>query len=90
MRCTSPICITNSEGIKGREFEPQPNSTDIAAKWCPECIKLYNQMMFYSNQTADMVRGIYQEYIDTDLPSEVKLILEQFAREIMTKLNQEL
>lgn len=90
MRCTSPICITNGEGIKGREFTPPPLAEGMAKSWCPECLKLSNTLLYYSQQTANMVREIYQEYINTDLPKEVKLILEQFAREIVEKLNEEL
>lgn len=90
MRCQSPICITNDKGIKGREFTPPPTAEGMAKLWCPQCLKLNNTLVFFSQQTANMVRETYSEYINTDLPKEVKMILEQFAREIVEKLNQEL
>lgn len=90
MRCQSPICITNKDGIRGREFTPPQDAQGISAIWCDQCIKLYGELSFYSQQTADMIHGIYEEYNSTDLPNEVKLILEQFTREILTQLNSEL
>lgn len=90
MRCKSPICIKDADGIRGREFTPSKDAQGISAIWCNQCIKLYGELSFYSQQTADMIHGIYEEYINTDLPSEVKLILEQFTREILTQLNSEL
>lgn len=47
-------------------------------------------MNFYANQTATMIRTVYQEYINTELPKEVKMILEQFTRELIKELGEEL
>lgn len=86
IRCSSPICITQ-DGVKGRMFEP---GTGLNEVWCEQCIKLSAEMNFYANQTATMIRTTYQEYIETDLPKEVKLILEQFTRELIKQLGEEL
>lgn len=86
IRCSSPICITQ-DGTKGRLFEP---GKGINAHWCKECIKLSAEMNYYANQTATMIRTVYQEYIETDLPKEVKMILEQFTRELVKQLGEEL
>lgn len=90
MRCTSPICIINKEGIRGREFTPPEDAQGISANWCSPCIRLYGELSFYAQQTADMIRSTLEEYRNTDLPKEVLLILEQFTREILTQLNSEL
>jgi hypothetical protein len=90
IRCTSPICITNKDQIKGREFEPPEKAEGLAKIWCPQCIQLSTQIQFFAGQTANMVRGIYQSYINTELPKEVKLILKQFALEILQQLGEEL
>lgn len=90
IRCTSPICITRPDGIKGRLFVPPANAEGMAKLWCPDCIQLGNQLTFYANQTANMIKKVYHDYVVTELPKEVKLILEQFAREIVEALGGEL
>lgn len=90
MRCISPICITDKEGVRGREFTPPEDAQGISANWCPQCIRLYGEISFYSQQTVNMIRSTYEEYKNTDLPKEVKLILEQFTRELLAQLNSEL
>lgn len=87
MRCKSPFCIIK-DNIRGREFKP--SGTGLSEVWCPACIKLQGEVQFFSSQTADMIRNTYNEYIDTDLPKEVKLILEQFTIDLLQQLNSEL
>lgn len=89
MRCKSPIC-TVKDGVRGIEFTPAEDSQGMHRIWCPGCIRLSKELVFWSGETAEMIRDVYRAYIDTDLPREVKLILEQFAREIVQKLNEEL
>jgi len=90
VRCSSPICIVTTGGVRGRMFTPDPKAIGMATRWCPQCIRISGQMQFFSHQTAEMVRNTYEEYINTDLPAEVKLILEQFTREIIKELGEEL
>jgi hypothetical protein len=85
--CTSPFCIIQN-GVRGRDFEPTLEG--IGRNWCPQCVDLTIKTQFFSAQTANMIRAIYQTYIETDLPKEVKMILEQFTRELMTNLDSEL
>lgn len=86
-RCKSPFCIVK-DNVRGREFEPF--GTGLSEVWCPSCIRLQTEMQFFSSQTADMIRNTYNEYISTELPNEVKLILEQFVLELMQQLGSEL
>lgn len=88
MRCLSPFCITNKDGVKGREFEPREDAKGVEETWCPSCVALTRQVQFFATQTAAMIRSKYQEYNDTNLPTNVKLILTQFARELITELGQ--
>lgn len=90
MRCTSPVCIKDSEGIRGREFTPPEAAEGLTKIWCPECLKMSQTLLFYSKRTAEMIKNIYTQYDETDLPKEVKLILTQFTREILGELNEEL
>ena len=87
IRCQSPICIT-IDNIRGRMFIPTEKG--IGKTWCTQCISTGEQMAFFTHETANMIRDIYRSYIDTSLPREVKLILEQFVREVVQKLNEEL
>lgn len=87
MRCKSTFCIVK-DNIRGREFEPF--GTGLSEVWCKECIKLQGEVSFFSSQTADMVRTTYNEYMETELPKEVKLILEQFTADIIRQLGGEL
>lgn len=87
MLCKSPFCIVK-DNIRGREFEPF--GTGLSEVWCAECIRLQGEVQFMANQTVDMIRTTYNEYIETDLPKEVKLILEQFTRDIIQQLGSEL
>lgn len=87
-RCSSPICIVQNS-VRGRLFTPPENAKGVNAIWCPECIKITGQMNFYAHQTAEMIRGVYNQYKDTDLPKNVKLILEQFVAELLRNLNEE-
>jgi len=88
-RCKSQFCIVK-DGIRGREFTPPENAEGIAKVWCPDCVRMANQVTFYASRTANMVRTTYKAYVDTELPKEVKLILEQFAMEIVKELGEEL
>lgn len=88
-RCLSPIC-TVTEGVRGKLFTPPDDATGVYKIWCPACIRVSAQMNFYASETANMVRNVYATYIDTELPKNVKLILEQFAREIVQQLGEEL
>jgi hypothetical protein len=67
-----------------------PGHEGMSKLWCPQCLQIGSQMTFYAHQTSDMIRNIYTSYVDTDLPSEVKLILKQFAREVVQQLGEEL
>lgn len=89
MRCTSPFCIKQDE-IRGREFEKAESAEGLSTIWCPKCIELSAEIQFFSAQTATMVRDTYKSYIETNLPKEVKLILEQFAQELMRSFGEEL
>jgi hypothetical protein len=89
MRCQSNFCVVK-DGVRGREFTPKSDATGVASIWCPTCLMLNTQVTFMAGQTANMVRNIYQSYINTNLPNEVKLILEQFTLEVMRELGQEL
>ncbi len=89
IRCKSPICIVVNN-VRGRMFTPPERAVGMSQVWCPDCIKISAQINFYAAQTANMIRGVYNSYIDTELPKEVKLILEQFVIEILKNLNEEL
>lgn len=89
MRCTSNFCIVQ-EGVRGREFTPPEDAKGLSKVWCPHCITIGKQVTFFSSQTAQMVRETYNSYIDTNLPQNVKLILEQFSREVIQQLGEEL
>lgn len=89
-RCKSPFCIVSEEGIRGRMFVPPKDGKGVAEIYCPVCLNIAKQMTFFSGQTAQMIRNVYKSYIDTELPKEVKLILEQFARELVELLGEEL
>lgn len=89
-RCASPLCVTNPDGTKGREFTPPTNAQGVNLVWCPACLRTAQEMEFFTLQTAQMIRGVYKSYIDTELPKEVKLFLEQYTVEILRKLNQQL
>lgn len=88
-RCKCTICIVK-DGVRGRMFTPPEGAKGVYKVWCGQCIRLSAEMNFYASQTAQMVRSIYATYVDTELPKEVKLILEQFTREVMQQLNEEL
>lgn len=90
VRCKSQFCVVNSEGIRGRLFTPPEGVSGLPKVWCPQCVIIGKQITFFSAQTADMIRAIYQEYDATPLPKEVKLVLQQFAREIVQQLGEEL
>lgn len=87
-KCNSPFCVVNKDKTRGREFEPTEEG--IGKLWCPQCVELSIQIQFFSAQTADMIRKTYKEYVETNLPKNVKLILEQFARELIGKVGEEL
>lgn len=87
IRCTSPLCITEN-GVKGRLFTPS-DIEGLAQVWCPECIKLQKQLVFFSQQTAEMIAITYSTYINTALPKDVKLVLRQFTRELLQQLGIE-
>lgn len=90
VRCKSTFCIVNPEGIRGRMFTPPEGADGLAKIWCPNCVKIGKQLTFFSAQTAQMIRDTYKVYIATDLPKEVKLILEQFTMELVQQLGEEL
>lgn len=90
IRCTSPICIVGTDGVRGRLFTPPESAQGLGQSWCPQCLKISSEMQFFSTQTAQMIRNIYRGYAETDLPKNIKLILEQFTREIIKQLNEEL
>lgn len=90
VRCKSTFCITNTEGIKGREFTPPANATGLAKLWCAQCMNIGKQLTFFASETSQMIRNTYAAYNNTNLPKEVKLILTQFAREIIEQLGEEL
>lgn len=87
MRCKSSFCVVK-DNIRGREFKPF--GAGLSEVWCQECVKLQAEVKFFSGQTMDMVRNTYHEYVETDLPKEVKLILEQFASDLCQQLGGEL
>lgn len=89
IRCKSPYCIVR-DNIRGRIFTPSDDVEGLAKIYCPDCIKLGTQIQFYSTETAKMIRNTYRAYIDTDLPAEVKLILEQFTREVIAQFGEEI
>ena len=89
IRCTSPYCIVQNE-VRGRMFTPSDSADGLEKVYCPTCIKLGMQIQFYSTETANMIRNIYKTYANTQLPKEVKLILEQFTREIIANFGEEL
>lgn len=89
-RCRSPFCITDEQGLKGREFEPPTNANGLATIWCPQCIKLGNEMHFFTTKTAEMIRTKYREYRVEDLPAAVAEMLTIFTREILKELGEEL
>lgn len=89
MRCKSPFCVVQDQ-VRGREFEPPKDAQGLASVWCPICVQLSAQIQYFSTETAQMIRGMYRAYTDTELPKEVKLILEQFARELIQMLGEEL
>lgn len=89
-RCTSSFCVMKEDGVRGREFEPSDKAEGLSKVWCSDCIKLGKQITFFSRQTSEMIRSVYRSYIETNLPKEVKLFLEQFSREIMENLGEEL
>ncbi len=89
IRCQSPICKV-TDGVRGREFTIPEGATGIATKWCPLCVGISTQITFFAGQTADMIRNVYKTYIDTNLPKQVKIILEQYTKELLKNMNQEL
>jgi hypothetical protein len=89
-RCKSTFCITNPEGVRGREFTPPENAEGLAKIWCPDCVKIGKQLTFYASQTAQMIRNIYASYDNTELPKDAMLLVTQFAREIVKELGEEL
>jgi hypothetical protein len=90
IRCKSPLCIKNEEGIRGRLFEPPKNAEGIATQWCSTCIKLSTQIQFFATQTIEMIRKRWSVYEKTELPKEVKLFMTQFCRELINELGGEL
>lgn len=89
MKCMSNFCLV-TDGIRGREFEPRENAEGLEKVWCSSCIRTSKEITFFTQQTATMIREAYKSYVDTNLPREVKLILEQFAAEIIKQLGAEL
>lgn len=87
--CTSSFCIVK-DGVRGRLFTPPEDAEGIAKVWCPQCIQLSTEINFFSHQTAIMIRKTYKQYMDTELPKEVKLFLEQYTRELIGLLGEEL
>lgn len=89
-RCRSQFCIKGADGIRGRLFTPPETADSVAKVWCPNCMAVAKQITFFTGQTAEMIRVAYKAYMDTPLPDEVKLILTQFARELVENLGEEL
>lgn len=89
-RCKSNFCIKGPDGIRGRTFTPPEGATGMARLWCPQCMSIGKQITFFSAETAQMIRNVYKSYNDTELPKEVKLILTQFATELVKNLGEEL
>lgn len=83
--CKSHFCAVQG----GREFEVPAGASGVEAQWCPMCLRVARQVQFFSQQTAAMIRNKYREYNETNLPKEVKLILTQFARELVNELGEE-
>lgn len=90
IRCKSTFCIVTPDSIRGRMFTPPEGGDPLTQVWCQHCIKIGKQLAFFSSRTAQMIRDTYKTYNDTNLPKEVKLILEQFSRELITNLGEEL
>lgn len=90
VRCQSTFCVVNADQTRGRLFTIPENAEGITKIWCPSCLQISRQITFFSSQTADMIRQVYREYVQTNLPKEVILILEQFTREIIQQLGDEL
>lgn len=91
MRCHSPFCsYINEEGIRGREFEPAKNAEGLALEWCMSCRIITEQMQFFSTQTVLMIRTTLKTYLNTPLPKENKLILEQFSNDLLRELGEKI
>lgn len=89
-RCKSNFCTMNSNGTRGREFNPPENGVGIQKIWCPDCIRTAGQVRFYTKQTGQMVKNHYLAYMDTALPKDTKNFLTQFVREILIELGDDL
>lgn len=89
MKCQSSICIVK-DGVRGRTFEPPKGAKGVSEIWCPVCIMITQQIQFYAGETADMVRKVYNSYVSTELPKEVKLFLKAYTAEILQNLGKEL
>lgn len=87
MKCQSPFCIVQG-GIRGREFEPVDTQNPLTSKWCPGCIKLQYQTRYIAHATADMIRQTYEEYRVNELPKDTRLVLEQFATDLIKQLGE--
>lgn len=88
--CKSQFCTKNSDGTRGKLFSPPDNAKGLAEVWCLDCMNIGRQITFFSSQTAQMIRTVYKSYNNTPLPESVKLILTQFARELVENLGEEL
>lgn len=86
-RCLSPFCETVVEGVRGAMFTP---SEGLGETWCPACVRTTKEIMFFTKMTVEMIDRTYKSYINTNLPKQVKLFLEQFTQEIVKNLGGEL
>lgn len=90
IKCSARFCTLNPDGTRGRTFTPPPNAQGVEAVWCSDCIKLANEVKFFTGQTANMIREKWRAYDDTNLPHNVKIFMEQFVKEILMELGEEL
>lgn len=90
VRCRSPFCNGTYDGLKGRLFIPPEGARNLSLIWCENCVKVGTEMKFFSQQTANMVREKFAEYRPEALPHNVRVVLTQFAREIVEMLGEEL
>lgn len=90
LRCKSPICVPGPDGARGRMFTPPENAQGLENSWCANCIKVSNEIQFFSRQTAEMIRHKYQEMRVEDLPANVGNILTAFTRDILAEFGEDL
>lgn len=88
-RCKSPYCV-EVDGLKGRIFEAPEDDQTLEGIWCKECVKLYSEIRFFTDQTVAMLRRKYQEMRVEDLPDNIGNLLMAFVRDLLAELGEEL